>query len=412
MRADRTDARTAPATPLVSAKPVRTAWPSRPRHQDDDRPRAVDLFAGPGGLSRGLSDAGFAVVAAAEVEPLAADTYRDNFPETVLWRGDVRLLSSSRVRRELARCGVQRGQLELLAGCPPCEGFSRMRTRNGRRTVLDPRNDLVLEYTRLVRALLPHYVMLENVPALAGDPRFGMLLRELERLGYDHDGGTVRDVADYGVPQQRRRLVLLAARRRVAELPVWPPPVTSPRTVRDVIGHLPPPDPAARADPLHDYHDRRSATVMARIRATAVDGGSRSSWDPSLRLACHADSDGFRDVYGRMRWDSPSPTITGGCINPSKGRFLHPTQDRSITLREAALLQSFPPEHVFRLDGGKYRCAEMIGDALPPVFVAGHARSLAQALAARAAAEERQVTRGRAGPLPAPRRPAGSGSLG
>lgn len=344
----------------------------------------MDLFAGPGGLSRGLTDAGFAVVAAAEVDPLAAGTYRDNFPEAVLWQGDLRLLSSSRARRELARRGVRRGELELLAGCPPCEGFSRMRTRNGHRDVHDPRNDLVLEYTRLVRALLPHYVMLENVPALAGDDRFGLLLRELERLGYDHDGGCVRDVADYGVPQQRRRLVLLAARRRVAALPARPPGVTAPRTVRETIGHLAPPDPAGvAADPLHDYHDRRSDTVMARIRATAADGGSRSSWEGSLQLACHAGSDGFRDVYGRMRWDAPSPTITGGCINPSKGRFLHPVQDRSITLREAALLQSFPPEHTFRLEGGKYRCAEMIGDALPPAFVAQHARGLAEALASR-----------------------------
>jgi len=106
-----------------------------------------------------------------------------------------------------------------------------------------------------------------------------------------------------------------------------------------------------------------------------------------LQLACHAESDGFRDVYGRMRWDAPAPTITGGCINPSKGRFLHPVHDRSITLREAALLQFFPEEHPFRLEGGKYRCAEMIGDALPPAFVAQHARGLARMLAALAPKE-------------------------
>lgn len=363
---------------------IETVWPDQTRQADDHRPRAVDLFSGAGGLTRGLTEAGFAVIAGAEVDPLAAGTYRDNFPDAMVWQGDVRMLSSSRARRDLARCGVRRGQLELLAGCPPCEGFSRMRTRNGGRDVQDHRNDLLLEYIRLVRALLPHCVMLENVPALAGDARFRMLLRQLERLGYEHDGGSVRDVADYGVPQRRRRLVLLAARRRVAELPARPPTVAEPRTVRDAIGHLPPPDPALHADPLHDYHDRRNATVMARIRAVAADGGSRSSWDHSLWLACHADSDGFRDVYGRMRWTAPAPTITGGCINPSKGRFLHPVQDRSITLREAALLQSFPEEHTFRLEGGKYRCAEMIGDAMPPAFVAQNAIGLSAMLAARA----------------------------
>jgi DNA (cytosine-5)-methyltransferase 1 len=340
----------------------------------------VDLFCGPGGLSRGLQEAGFRVVAAAELEPLAADSYRDNFPGTMLWRGDLRALGTSRARRELARLGVRRGQLHLLAGCPPCEGFSRIRTHNGGREVVDDRNDLVRDFARMVQALLPHFVMLENVPALADDQRFKDLLRLLERLGYEHNGGQIKDVSSYGVPQRRRRLVLVAARRRVARLPDAPPADSARRSVRDAIGGLPAPRPDTPEDPLHDYTERRSGLVRRRISSVPVDGGSRSSLPPELSLLCHDSSDGFKDVYGRMWWDRPAPTITGGCVNPSKGRFLHPDQDRAITLREAARLQSFPDEHVFRLDGGKYRAAEMIGNALPPAFVERHARPLADAL--------------------------------
>lgn len=343
-------------------------------------PTAVDLFCGPGGLSRGLQEAGFRIVAAAEIEPLAADTYRDNFPATMLWRGDLRALSSGRARQELARLGVRRGELNLLAGCPPCEGFSRIRTRNGGSPVVDERNDLVRDFARMVDALLPHFVMLENVPALATDYRFRDLLRLLERLGYEHNGGKIKDVSAYGVPQRRRRLVLVAARRRVVRLPDAPQADETRRSVRDAIGALDPPRPDRLADPLHDYVETRSDLVRRRINSIPADGGSRSSLSPDLALACHDTSDGFKDVYGRMWWDRPAPTITGGCVNPSKGRFLHPDQDRAITLREAARLQSFPDNHVFRLSGGKYRAAEMIGNALPPTFVERHARPLAEAL--------------------------------
>lgn len=359
---------------------VRTVPPSRRRRVSKSEPRAIDLFCGPGGLSRGLEDAGFRVVAAAELEPLAADTYRDNFPGALLWQGDLRTLSASRVRRDLARVGVRRGELELLAGCPPCEGFSTMRTQNGHLQIEDDRNDLVIDFGRLVRITLPHFVMLENVPALKRDVRFARLLALLTRLGYDHNSGEIKDVSAFGVPQRRKRLVLLAARRRVVGLPNPPDPDDRPLTVRDAIGKLRQPSPAAPRDPLHDYADSRSVTVMDRIRSVPKDGGSRSALPEDLRLKCHVSSDGFKDVYGRMAWDRPGPTITGGCVNPSKGRFLHPEQDRAITLREAARLQSFPDEHVFRTSGGKYRTAEMIGNALPPAFVSRHARPLALSL--------------------------------
>lgn len=149
-------------------------------------------------------------------------------------------------------------------------------------------------------------------------------------------------------------------------------------TVREAIGDLP--QAGTSGDPLHDFPEKRSAAVMARITAIPKDGGSRADLGADAQLDCHKETDGFKDIYGRMSWSKPAPTITGGCVNPSKGRFLHPDEDRAITLREAALLQGFPPEYSFSLDRGKFAAAAMIGNALPPAFVEAHARQIYRAL--------------------------------
>jgi DNA (cytosine-5)-methyltransferase 1 len=137
--------------------------------------------------------------------------------------------------------------------------------------------------------------------------------------------------------------------------------------VRDAIGSLP--APGASGDPLHDLAEARSDRVRRLIAAVPADGGSRKDLDAEFTLPCHARLRGFFDVYGRMRWSEVAPTITGGCVNPSKGRFLHPDQDRAITLREAALLQSFPADYAFSMRRGKYAAAALIGNALPPEFI-------------------------------------------
>lgn len=334
--------------------------------------RAIDLFSGAGGLTIGLTAAGFTVAGAVELDPLACDTYADNHPDVRLWRRDIRRISGDEILTEL---GVEPGELDLVAGCPPCQGFSTIRTLNGRRAVAEPRNDLIGEYGRIVEALRPKAVLMENVPGLARDERFSTLIDLLEGLGYPARGSwRVLNASDFGIPQNRRRLVLVAAggmKLKQAE------PCAGPvRTVRDAIGHL----PAAghSGDQLHDLPEGRSQRIIDLIRSVPKDGGSRT--DLATQLKCHTDFDGFRDVYGRMRWDRPAPTITGGCHNPSKGRFLHPDQDRAITLREAALLQGFPPDYIFRLDRGKLAAALMIGNALPPRFVEAHAASITAAL--------------------------------
>jgi DNA (cytosine-5)-methyltransferase 1 len=341
-------------------------------HRRATRPLAIDLFSGAGGLTRGLRDAGFKVIGAIEKDSLAAESYRSNFARVRLWESDIRGISGKEVRAGL---GLRSGQLDLLAGCPPCEGFSTLRTRNGHSAVVDPLNDLIVEFGRLVADLLPKYVMLENVPALAEDRRFDHFVSLLRRINYAvrYD---IKDVSLYGVPQRRRRLILLAARdghRLPAE-----PSMTKRPTVRRALGKMPP--AGTSGDELHDHGERRSDEIRTLIAAVPKDGGSRSDLPDSMQLACHKRVDGFYDIYGRMAWDRPAPTITGGCINPSKGRFLHPDEDRAITLREAALLQSFPPGHRFSLRRGKYAAAELIGNALPPAFVRRHARPIAEEL--------------------------------
>src|SRR6266498_181203 len=173
-------------------------------------PTAVDLFCGAGGLTRGLLSAGFTVLGAVEIEPLAAESYSMNFPEVKVWESDIADITVDQVRR---RFDLRPGKLDLLAGCPPCEGFSRLRSLNGRLAVEDDRNDLVMEFERFVRGLRPRSVMLENVPALASDHRLACLDEGLEAMGY-RVTTSVLDVSKFGVPQRRRRMILIAGHRR------------------------------------------------------------------------------------------------------------------------------------------------------------------------------------------------------
>lgn len=320
---------------------------------------AIDLFSGCGGLTQGLRDAGFAVGAAVEIDPLAAETYAANHPDVKLFNADIRGIPASEIMKT---CGLAKGELDLLAGCPPCQGFSRIRLNNKKERMDDPRNRLIDEVLRLVGELRPKVVMLENVPNLARYTRYLNFKRKLRKLGYDVVD-KVLDVADFGVPQRRKRLVVLAS--RLGQI-AHPMPADQRKTVRDAIAVLP--TDVLENDILHNLGERRSEQVRQLIKAIPRDGGSRTALPPDLTLKCHEKRDGFYDVYGRMKWDDVSPTITGGCVNPSKGRFLHPSEDRAITLREAALLQSFPTGYVFSLRKGKHAVAEMIGNALPPMF--------------------------------------------
>ena len=334
------------------------------------KPKAIDLFSGCGGLTLGLTQAGFRVVGAVEIDPLAVETYKANHKRVVIWEKDISKISAAEVMRRLK---IQRGQLDLLAGCPPCQGFSTMTTLNGR-IGQDKQNDLVFEFLRFVRAMRPKAVMLENVPKLAKNRRFKTLHAELQRLGYEVNH-SVLDAANYGVPQRRRRLILVAGHGKKIPFGKIAGKKT---TVRNAFAKL---GRRAKTDELHNLPETRSDKVKKLIRQIPHNGGSRLDLGRRHQLDCHKKCEGFYDVYGRMSWDEVSPTITGGCCNPSKGRFLHPTKNRTITLREAALLQTFPPGYIFSLRRGKFSAAQMIGNALPPEFIRRQAKQICKSLA-------------------------------
>lgn len=328
---------------------------------------AVDLFCGCGGLSLGLRRAGFKIVAAIDNDCLSASTYQLNHRRTNLVNQDVRLVDPAVLMKSV---GLTPGDLDLMAGCPPCQGFSTLRTLNGKRDVDEPMNDLVYEFVRFVRVFMPRALMMENVPALLKDSRLQDIISALDTLGYEC-AADLFNAERYGVPQRRRRMILFGSR---GDCPTFPHPVRARRTVAQAIRRLHTPDRSD--DPLHNYTVKRADHVMGLIREIPKDGGSRTDLPESAQLQCHQGFDGFKDVYGRMAWDEPAPTITGGCINPSKGRFIHPDQDRAITLREAALLQGFPTGYIFDMSNGRYPVAAMIGNAFPPKFAEHHARAL------------------------------------
>lgn len=330
---------------------------------------AIDLFCGAGGLTEGLKQAGFNVLAGVELNAIAVKTYSLNHPETLCINEDIRSVAGIDL---LKRLGLKKGELDLMAGCPPCQGFSSLRTRNKTISFADDRNDLIFEFLRLVEDLEPKSIMIENVPALAKDHRILKVQERLKELGYfsDENSLKIEDVSDYGVPQRRKRMIL-----KMSKLGVLQPveKVVKKTTVRECFDKANLLPISTSDDALHNYVQKRTKKVQEIIELIPKDGGSRNELPERLVLDCHKRSpNSFLDVYGRMSWDSVSPTITGGCNNPSKGRFLHPEENRCITLREASLLQTFPKNYIFP-QVSKTAIALMIGNALPPEFIKRHA---------------------------------------
>ena len=232
----------------------------------------------------------------------------------------------------------------------------------------------LLGWVDWAKAMNPKTIMLENVPALAKHGRFTRMRSDLQRLGYTIVVHTL-DAADYRVAQRRRRLIMLASRVHEPAIAASARRRVTVREALDGVGA-----PSTTKDKLHGMPENRSRAVKDLIAKIPKNGGNRSGLADKYQLDCHKRSDGFTDVYGRMAWDDVAPTITSGCHNPSKGRFLHPSYNRAITLREAALLQGFPRGYAFDVAHGKEAIALMIGNALPPPFIAAHARSLRRGL--------------------------------
>lgn len=341
---------------------------------------AVDIFSGGGGLSVGLEAAGFDAVAAVEVEPHAAATFKANHPTARMYCQDVRTVTGDML------ASAADGEVDVIAACPPCQGFSSL-TRKYRRK--DERNTLVGEVGRLADELRPSAIMMENVPGLTqrGKPLFDALLEQLEDIGYETNW-SVLQVADYGVPQRRRRLVMLAGLGFRIPMPEathsksgddgklkW-------RTVRETIAGMEEPITFQKARE-HGSAQEYGWHVVRQLSSINIErfkwsrpGGSWEDIPEDLRAPCHRNGyKGFSNAYGRMVWDEPSGTITAGCTTFSKGRFGHPEKNRTISLREAALLQTFPPDYRFETEVFDRAC-EIVGNALPPVFAEAVARKV------------------------------------
>lgn len=344
------------------------------------RLRAVDLFAGAGGLSLAARHCGIHVLAAVEMDPHACATYRANLipvpgeiaHRPTLYERDVREDGTPELLRD-AHFAEHR-PCDLILGGPPCQGFSVHRFKGA--GVGDPRNELVLRYFDFVKCLRPKVFLLENVPGLLW-PRhrqvLDRLLAEARAAGYRICGGRPErlDARNYGVPQRRKRVFILGVRDDVDfDDSHWPPAAThgddaarrkEPRLLpwqaaRDAFY------PAPDGDE-NDRHMNHSANLTARFQATPKNGGSRRDVHGMPPLECHLDYDGHSDVYGRIDPDRPAPTMTTACINPSKGRFVHPTEPHGITIRQAARLQTFPDYFVFK--GGLMAAGVQIGNAVP-----------------------------------------------
>lgn len=323
---------------------------------------ATNLFAGYSGLTIGLKQAGFRAVSAVEKEEHAAATYKVNHLEVCLLRRDAAKVSGSDFG----------GRINLLTGCPPCQGFTNLNERLGD----DPRNELIFQMFHMAKEVRSKAIMMENLPGLTkGKAGYKHLKIMLQSLGYKLKEGLL-DEADYGVPQRHLRLVLLGGLGFEIQLPQathgedglpW-------QTVRHAIGSMESPLTFAEARKEgkilpSDWHLFRTLSEKTLSRLMAAKPGKSWTHIPEeLRPECHQNGfRGFSNVYGRMEWDEPAPTIAGGCITFSKGRFGHPEANRTISVREAALIQTFPKKYKF---DAPYidRVCNIVGNALTCKF--------------------------------------------
>lgn len=352
-----------------------------------NKPTAVDLFCGAGGLTLGLKKASFRVLVGVEVSEEIAKTYKANNRKTKMLVKDAREVHGKEILR---LAGTKK--IDLVAGCPPCQGFSQLTEKWKKQ---DPRNDLVLEMARLIGEIKPKMIMMENVPGIVtkGKAILQGFVEKLQSMGYVVNHGILQ-MADYGVPQSRRRFVLLAGLRFEVKLPkathAWKPNEKNALkpwvTIDKVIRNMSKPVTLSHAIKngcpqkfnWHVVRDLKPISVE-RLRALS-EGYDRRSLPEHLRPDCHkGTNEGFNNVYGRMEWDKVAPTITSGCTTPCMGRFGHPEELRTISIHEAALIQTFPKNFRFITQYMETAC-DLVGNALPCEFARQVARSCFKAL--------------------------------
>lgn len=330
----------------------------------------VDLFCGAGGLTHGFVLEGVRVAAGIDMDPACRFPYETNNQARFIER-DI-----SKVTKEELKSLFGDADVKVLAGCAPCQPFSTYAHRYSLEG--DGKWGLLYEFARLAKATNPEIITMENVPTVAKHVVFHDFVDTLKRLDY-HVWYGVIDSSLYGVPQARRRMVLLAS--KLGKVEIIPPTHKKPRTVREAIGSLPALK-AGESAPLDKLHVSSSLSEknLQRIRASNP-GGTWRDWPKHLVADCHRESSGqtYPSVYGRMEWDKPAPTMTTQCFGFGNGRFGHPEQDRAISLREAAILQSFPRKYAFIPEGGEVHLkvlGRLIGNAVPVDLGRAIARSI------------------------------------
>jgi DNA (cytosine-5)-methyltransferase 1 len=350
-------------------------------------PTCIDLFSGAGGLSLGLRNAGIDLCLAVDNDKWSLKTYACNLGDHLLL-AKVEDLTGDDI---LSAAGLRTGELDLLAGGPPCQGFSVQR----RGADDDPRNRLVLEYLRLVRELRPRFFLMENVEGLLskrGRHFMATLIDSAAQAGY-HVQVQKLDAVSFGVPQFRVRAFVVGELLEAGEPPRFrfPEPGEAKLTVREAIGDLPSPpaDGSPHPDIANHYREKRlSPTNLIRLKHIP-EGGGREHLPEHLQLPGHKSNPSHRhlDVYGRLAWDEPSVTLTARFDSFTRGKFGHPIEDRSLTLREGARIQTFPDG--FEFIGNREECAKQIGNAVPPVLAAQLGQCILDAL--RADSPTRQI---------------------
>ena len=341
--------------------------------------KAIDLFCGAGGLSTGLKKSGFRLCLGVDIDEKALKTYKCTLKRTKVLKEDIKKVTGEKIT-ELT--GINRRDNFLLAGCPPCQGFSSL----GKRDANDEKNELVYEYIRIINELEPSFILMENVPGMStgvGKEIFKNVVKELEE-NYHVEYATL-NAADFGVPQIRKRLVLHGIRNDVYDnlgldkekQKILPKSTHSKEkkkgyrkwvTVRKAIFDL----PILGAGESYDdgiikNHKARSLseTNIERLQEIRLHGGNREMISEELQLECHKKENvSYTDTYGIIDPDKPAPTITSGCTIISKGRYCHPTQNRGLSIREAARLQSFDDK--FEFQGNMGEMSLQIGNAVPP----------------------------------------------
>ena len=325
----------------------------------------IDLFCGIGGLSFGMKSKGFDILAGYDLDATCRYAYETNNEAKFIYK-DIKTVSADEIDALYSKDAIR-----VLAGCAPCQPFSSYAFKNKKK---DPNKyDLLYEFGRLVKDTLPDIVTMENVSQILAFKDKPVLSDFVNLLKENDYRVWVKPVycPDYGIPQTRKRLVLLASRLGKIELI---PPTHKPneyKTVKDAIGDLPELK-AGEVDPNDPLHRAKALSPknLDRIRNTPYGGGWKD-WPEELKLRCHKTDGGssFGSVYGRMVWEKPAPTVTTQCTGLGNGRFGHPTQDRAISVREAALIQTFPKTYKFFADEQYVaitKASRYIGNAVPP----------------------------------------------